>query len=231
METVRNGGPSFYDVEAVIYAGQYGDPRRFNSEIAALQAMLGERTSDSLVDVVLCSFMATKSELTVPIRDGVFPKAIAYIKPVGSGSKAGAGDFDKHSDDSEKLDRFFESVEKSADSDDEPNDDAEFDLKAEINPDSHISFHPGRNYEVVARWPSTYTNVHTDRLRLFQSLDYGSEVIIQLRKDVKLANRPLPNLEKFPFDGDIELYLAKGNQLQRFQDGITKAQESLLRLI
>ncbi len=231
LEAVRGAGPSFYEVEAVLFSGQYGDPRRLNSEIATLQALVHERTTDSPVDVVLCSFMATESELTVPIRDGIYPKAIVYIKPVEFESKAGAGDFDKPSVDPEKLDRCFEDIERSIDSDDDLKDDTEFDLEAEINPNSHISFHPGKNYEVVARWPTTYANIHYDQSNLFHPLDLGFEVIIQLRKDVRLADIPFPGLERFPFDDDIEFCLAKGDQLQRFRYGVEQARQSLLKLM
>lgn len=225
LGTLRNTKQSFNNIVAPFYAGQYGDPHILNTEIRSLQALARECTTDSPIDVVLCSFMEVDAELTIPIRDGIVPKAIIYIKPLRG--MAGAGNFDKHSDDIHKLTQFWETVENSEHSGADDGYTGEFSFRAEINPDTHISFNPGRNYKVAARWITPDKDIHWDHLQSFGKLAYGSEVIIHLRNDIQLRNLPLPKLEKFPFDFDFETRLEKSKQLDLFLYGLRKAEESL----
>lgn len=63
----------------------------FSEEVEVLQELAAKEEHPSLVDIVLCSFMSTGTDLTLAIRDGIRPKAIVYVKPMNE--LAGVGDF------------------------------------------------------------------------------------------------------------------------------------------
>ena len=162
---------------------QWGNPLALNAEVARLQELAKLSTTPSSVSLVLCSFMPLDIELTIPIRDGIYPVCMVYTRiPEGRGA-VGAGD-------------FYVDPKKTV---------CNFDVEeeAEVSEDSVISLNPGRNYRTIATWRTTQKNDWDSSSR---RLDYllGAEVVVQLRNDVVLNNVPIPELEKFGFDTEIE---------------------------
>ena len=43
--------------------------------------LLNKERENLQLDLVICSFMPSTADLTIPIRDGINPKAIVYIRP------------------------------------------------------------------------------------------------------------------------------------------------------
>jgi len=91
------------DLAYVSYHGvNLGDPNDLSEEVIRLQQLVAlqpERSSPT--DIVLCSFMPIGTELTIPIRDGIRPKAIVYIRPING--QSGAGDYYLEPDKSDEL--------------------------------------------------------------------------------------------------------------------------------
>lgn len=63
----------------------------FSREIRELQGLARKNEKSSQVDVVICSFMSTGTDLTLAIRDGIRPKAIVYVMPING--LAGVGNY------------------------------------------------------------------------------------------------------------------------------------------
>ena len=68
---------------------------------------------------------------------------------------------------------------------------------------SQISFNPGENYQVVARWPTPSLNDWHRRNEIKQN-NVTAEVIVQLRKDVTLVGTDRIASPAYPWDQDIE---------------------------
>lgn len=153
---------------------QYGDPLLLNGEVAELQGLVASRLSDSPVDIAICSMMTRSMDLTVPIRDGIYPKAIIYVRLTDG--LTGAGDFYLDDDTIARVVR--------------------------INKNTVISHNPGYNYSLLARWPTHWEgdwNVFDCRLR-----GMSAEVIVQVRNDIVLGEFPQVQVTQFPFDREIE---------------------------
>lgn len=63
----------------------------FSNEVKKLRKIAGRNREQSPVDLAICSFMTVGDDLTLAIRDGIRPKAIAYAMPVNGFS--GVGNF------------------------------------------------------------------------------------------------------------------------------------------
>lgn len=57
--------------------------RQARLAVQSMQELVRQRSVDSDVDLAVCSFMEKDVELTVPIRDGIYPKGIVYIRQRG----------------------------------------------------------------------------------------------------------------------------------------------------
>ncbi len=211
LEAVRQAGQTF---EVTDHFGDLmlGNPNKLNEEIANLQSIAPQAEQESPIDVVLCSFMSLNSELTVPIRDGIFPKVIIYVRP--NNRKSGAGDF------------YEVTKDNVVNVDDDINDDNPFQA---VNPNSHISFNPGVNYTAVYRWGTPWAQ----DLPSF-GFDWESEhkvdkstaeVVVQVRKDVVLD--PVDPLLVGRYNFDNEMKDLWGEKLQEFLAGIKSVQPAL----
>lgn len=86
----------------LVYHGvNLGEEEQFKDEIQRLQEIADLYYSPSPVDMAICSFMPLETELTVPIRDGIYPKCIVYVRP--SNGRSGAGDYYLERDPAEDL--------------------------------------------------------------------------------------------------------------------------------
>ena len=213
LEAVRQAGQTFEVAEHFVDL-MFGNSNKLNEEIANLQSISPQAEQESPVDVVLCSFMSFNSELTVQIRDGIFPKVIIYVKP--NNGRSGAGN-------------FCEVTEDNVLNVDDDNNDDPF---QSVNPNSHISFNPGENYETVSRWCTPWEQD-------FPSFGFDWEskhkvdkptagIVVQIRKDIVLSSvEPLP-VERYNFDNEMEALW--GENLQEFLAGIINAQAGLFNL-
>lgn len=186
------------------FNAQEGDISALNSELRNLQKITTSSTSDSPVDLVLCSFMDRDKELTVPIRDGIYPKVIVYIRPVSG--RSGAGDY------------YLETTIDESDGAERP-----------PNLDSAISFNPGRNYRTVARWktPNAIDWKSYDKPPEFSGL--SSEVVIQIRNDQMVESFPDLEIPHYSYDKDIEKSFKSESDYLRFRGGIREARQLLAK--
>lgn len=184
---------------------QTGDPQALNAEVNHLQTIAGNNSADTSVDLALCSFMPLHQELTVPIRDGLYPKAIVYVIPTNG--RAGAGEYYSYMR-HWSYDHFKDDEETR-----------KWISEQQLNDDSVISFHPGRNYQTVARWFTPSKLIwETDYWRdeQFQKenkftgdpTNNSARVVIQLRKDVaqvlQLSHIATPH---YGLDNEFDRYL------------------------
>ncbi len=189
---------------------QVGSATYLNEEIASLQQASSAYSAESKVDVALCSFMELNLELTIPIRDGIHPKMIVYVKT--DNGKTGAGD-------------FYDALEEEGLLNDETwgewKDD-ESDMYVKPNLDTHISFNPGRNYTTVARWKTLWAQDYPHYGHSWASskpiAKPTGEVVIQVRNDVVLLPSSPINSDRYGFDGEMEELL--GANLQEFLEKI-----------
>lgn len=205
----KQNGPVFSHLHEKI---QSGDHTRLVPEITTLQELTRLEAPVSSVDLVVCSFMPPKVDLTVPIRDGIYPKCIVYVRaPEGF---VGAGDF--YQDGKNTIDEET----------------AETDI---VTQDTVISLNPGRNYYTAARWRTTSTNDWNSSQKEFRG-PLGGEVIVQLRNDVTMKTPQPLLIEQYPFDDNLLEELDKFRQKPRdrwpvkhfdFLAGINAATDSL----
>lgn len=162
---------------------QWGNPLALNQEVARLQELARRYISASPVSMVLCSFMPLDIELTIPIRDGIYPGCIVYTRIPEKRGTVGAGDF--YNDPTKTACNY------------------EVEEEAEVSEDTVISLNPGRNYKTVARWRTTQYNDWSSSQNTFHYL-LGAEVVVQLRKDIALRSKLSTKVEKYGFDVEIE---------------------------
>ena len=120
---------------------------------------LAANHQDAPVDMVICSHMPEDTDLTPVIRDGIHPKAIAYIIETKGVYGPYVGD-------------YYSSVDA----------DGKYDSTA----DQVVYFNPGYNYRTVARWNTFGRENWRDYAHFHRAERRGSEVVIQLRNDVHL---------------------------------------------
>lgn len=188
----------------------------YTDEIAQLQSLAPQFIRPSSTDLVICSFMHTGTELTVPIRDGIFPKAIIYVRPTNGIS--GAGDYYyslEHS--AYDIDRVIEYDESEG----------ELEVQVAIGPYTHLSYNPGDNYLTVARWFTPWNSDHDLWAQQFRRVT--AEGIIQVRKDVTLKPVNVPTLRRYVFDEDIEEAFGNDESRDNFLSGINAVKVALLR--
>lgn len=168
-------------------------------EMKRIQEIAPLYKTPSPIDLVICSFMPDGLDLTVPIRDGIYPKGIVYIRQMRGGT--GAGDYYLYD---------YLNMEN-----------------AESLRYSQISFNPGEHYKVVARWPTPSRNnwlaSEGDKLRNPMT----AEVVVQLRKDIVLSKIEESTSPSYPWDNDIEVFLGKVLRKDLFFAGIEQATNSL----
>ncbi len=209
--------PVFRHLSIFSASAQIGEPEVMNEEVARLQEISQQRTSESSVDLVICSFMPTTADLTIPIREGISPKAIVYIRPTSGMS--GAGDYYKTEWDEEDPDDAFTFR------------DGEDDLApVRVNSNTIISYNPGINYRTVTRWNTPWQN---SWVRKHKSWGYvfDAEATVQLRNDVDLNPVMKPHVERY--DLDIQLERGFANQAEKgreFLNGIQEAKQTLFDL-
>lgn len=182
---------------------QEGNPERVEDEVQELQHSAELAVEPSPIDLVLCSFMPRDVDLTIPIRDGVHPKAIIYVRP--NTGMSGAGDF------------YVDGVFHSETSD-------------EIQPDENaaISFNPGRNYRTVASWKTPCSNDWWSFVKPPHFRDrLETEVVIQLRNDIQITHSDRPVIQNFPFDEDFKKGFEDPNNYKLFMEGIELAKSNL----
>lgn len=182
---------------------QEGNPQRVEDEVQELQRLATLAVDVSPIDLVLCSFMPRDIDLTVPIRDGIYPKAIIYTRP--STGMSGAGDF--------YVDGIFHS-----------------ETVDEIQPDENaaISFNPGRNYRTAASWRTPCSNDwwYFGKPPHFQGR-LETEVVVQLRNDVQITEADRPVIQKFPFDDDFESGFENPKNYEKFMEDLDKVKKDL----
>lgn len=167
-----------------------------------LQQLVPQYDKESPIDVVVNSFMDKGTDLTVPIRDGIYPKMIVYVKAVwGGGGKTGSG---MPSDYDESL----------------------------IRKNQIVSFDVGDNYRTVAHWKTLngadwgHHAFPSDNL-LSLHMDLTFEVVVQLRNDVQLTEVSEPTIPHYPWDDEIVDVLKKHGKDELFFGEISAASENL----
>lgn len=183
-------------------AVNYGESSRLNEELVELQDLSSQFEQPSPVDIVLCSFMPDGIDLTVPIRDGVHPKAIIYVRPRPPFGFSGAGDFYYQSAiDEENGEKF-----------------------SEFTPDMAVSFNAGRDYRTIVKWTTHSANGwgYYHKPPRFHH-DFATEVVVQLRKDIALRDPGLVVANKYPFDEEFARSFESEGDFINFEEDVTSA--------
>lgn len=185
---------------------QEGDPQRVENEVRELQELARTAERPSPIDIVLCSFMPRDIDLTVPLRDGIYPKTIIYMRPVSGMS--GAGDF------------YVEGI-------------FDRDTGEEIIPNDNaaISFNPGSNYRTIARWLTPCSNDwwYFNKPSHFYER-FETEVVIQVRKDIQIKGSGDIDVNKYPFDDDFVQGFKKPELYRQFREGLESARSELFQM-
>ncbi len=214
LTAIKSGNSSFTLLE---FPGNFliGDEKSLVDKIADLQSLDPSFEEPSPVDLVVCSFMHEGADLTVPIRDGIFPKAIVYVRPTNG--KSGAGDYyyaDRYT--AVDLDKWNAASEFDLDES----------IKAVIGPNTHISYNPGIHYMTLARWETPWNSDWNLEEQKFWR-ERSAEVVIQVRKDVAMRPITLPSLQTYTFDRDIENAFKSNNGFDTFQTEIEEARAGI----
>lgn len=171
-------------------------------EVRRLQEITPLHTDPSPVDIVICSFMPSKVDLTIPIRDGIYPKCIVYVRQVSGAT--GAGDYFLEDLNPESL-RYSQ---------------------ISFNPGEHyevVARWPTPNKQDV-------NNANIERPELEDILPLRpmtAEVVIQLRKDVMPVQTEEVILQSHPWDQEIEDFFVSEREKGLFFDGINEATRAL----
>lgn len=154
----------------------------FDKEVAELRSLAGRYEQQSPVDLVLCSFMTTGTDLTLAIRDGIRPKAIVYVAPMNGLS--GVGNY------------YFEAEG--------------YNNKGRGLENKVTSFNPGGEYQTIAHW-QTFWSDDWGRSAYEQPLAIEpAEVIVQVRKDFKRSkSASLPMVRTYGWDEAISEIISK----------------------
>lgn len=204
--------PVFQHLSVFSASGQFGEPEALNEEVARLQELTQQRTAESPVDLVICSFMPSTAELTIPIRDGIHPKAIVYIRP--KNGMSGAGDYYITEEEAMHPDEMpFTFINRKNDI--EP---------ASINHNTIISYNPGIHYRTVARWDTPWRNNWMGWANRFGYV-FDAEATIQLRNDVQLRPVEPPHVEKYSLDIQLENGFSEPSESRQFLSGIQQANQ------
>lgn len=169
-----------------------------SGEIRRLQEITPLYTEPSSVDVAICSFMPTRVELTIPIRDGIFPKCIVYVRQISGGT--GAGDYFLEDFNPESL-RYSQ---------------------ISFNPGEH--YETVARWKTPNK--QDLNNVDIERPELEDILRLHSvtaEVVVQLRKNVVPAQTGEVTLPSHPWDQEIEEFFITDRERGAFFDGINEA--------
>lgn len=212
-ERIQNN-PVFEHLSVFSASAQIGEPEALNEEVARLQELTQERITESPIDLVVCSFMPSTADLTIPIRDGIHPKAIVYIRPTNGMS--GAGDYyiaDEEGKNPDDPNRF---TFRDGEHDIEP---------VSVNPNTVISYNPGTHYRTAARWLTPSQNSWMRSYNRFGYL-FDTEAVIQLRNDVELRPVKSPYVEKYSLDIQLENGFSKPSESRQFLSGIQQVNQS-----
>lgn len=188
---------------------------RWEEELKVLQKLVAQSQSPSPVDVAICSFMSHNQELTIPIRDGVVPKCIVYVRlPVG---KTGSGD-------------YYELESKILKSTEDFRREGLYHLpKFRRLKDQALSFSPGRNYRTICCW-RTPSHMDWDECKgTFSGESFRAEVLIQMRKDVVLGQVQPREVGRCAFDESLEVHLQGSEKWDNFKIAVQEARARLFR--
>ena len=153
----------------------FGPMYRFRRQLKHMQTLLRGYTDKSKVDLAICSFMQTGVDLTIPIRDGIFPKAIVYVRPHNGIS--GLTEFwgrERIYKKNEKLTQYCVS-----------------------------SYNPGSNYRTVAKWPTLWSGNWEHKAWGNSQWMPEAEVIVQLRKDVQMGELQEVGISSYSWDDEL----------------------------
>ncbi len=226
LSAVRNRERSFFLYE--LYGGWFGDPKELNQEIDVLQRSSRATEQETSIDVVICSFMEMGAELTVPIRDGIYPKAIIYVRPMNGRSGGGDYYFAKSGGNFFDIDKWNQQAEQ--DKLEPEGDGSEEELQkllAIINANTNISYHPGTNYTTKARWITPCQLSYDSGKHRFDSDRDFAEVIIQTRNDTKFTPTPSPQIHEYPFDLEIESAFGQSSPFEKHANEMNQARQLL----
>ncbi len=176
---------------------------RYLAKVAVkrMQVLASQRSVDSQIDMLIYSAGNgdPNSFLTIAIRDGIQPKAIVYQREA----------------------RYLQPI---------PVNWKEKYNYSYISNNTHDSADPGEHYRTVAVW-------RTFSRRNWEAHNYShwsgvpqlqTEIIVQLRKDVKLTDVLIGSAPEYPFDNEILALLDKSGKAGEFIQGINDAREQLL---
>lgn len=167
-----------------------------------LQEIVPKYESPSQVDMVISSFMNDGTELTIPIRDGLHPKCIVYIKAIsGKGAKTGMG-----------MNRYSGNYDESF-----------------IGRNLMVSSDPGEHYRTIAHW-ETFSELDYGYHMYGHSIELPIEVVVQLHRDVNLRDTAGSNLtvREYPWDSELTDVLRRHNKEDNFLSGIAQARRDLI---
>ncbi|KAF0247639.1 MAG: hypothetical protein FD167_2957, partial [bacterium] len=172
---------------------------QLSDEVRRLQEITPLYTTPSPVDLAVSSFMANKVELTIPIRDGIHPKCIVYVRHIRG--ITGAGDYFLEEFDPESL-RYSQ---------------------ISFNPGEHYRVVARWPTPIQLDWYNRDRRSSLDDILSLHSMT--AEVVVQLRKDVILAKTESTTSPSYPWDQDIEALV--GEEKGIFFAGIEQASDSL----
>lgn len=170
--------------------------------VKELQKLTSQIFKESPVDVVLSSFMDQWIDLTVPIRDAIYPRMIIYVKAVrGEGGRVGSGmppDYNKSCIGENKI----------------------------------ISFDVGKNFTTIAHWRTLNAvdwagHIYPSDDLFSPHMDLTFEVVIQLRNDVQLTDVAEPRITHYPWDDEIVEVLKVHGKDSLFFGELSEASKTL----
>lgn len=190
----------FFAATGINVTNERAEP--LSDEIRRLQEITPLHTDPSPVDVVVCSFMPDKADLTIPIRDGIYPKCIVYVRQISGGT--GAGDYFLEDLNPESL-RYSQ---------------------ISFNPGEYyevVARWPTPNKQDV-------NNKDMEKPELEDILPLRpmtAEVVVQLRKDVVPVQTSEVSLQSHPWDQEIEDFFISDREKWLFFGGINEASRLL----
>lgn len=195
LERIRTSpsthGGEFYTVYNKINLGY---EKSFAGEVERLQQIneFGILVN-SPVDLVICSFMDIERDLTTPLRDGIHPRALVYVRKVDG--LAGAGDY------------YLEEPEDT-------------NLKKSIisfNPGRHYKTAARWRSVCYCDWSMAKDSVLIDSAKL------EAEVVVQLRSDVTLGKYPSLSIAQYSWDQELEDLMVKLGRFENYKTGVEYA--------
>ncbi len=176
------------------------------SAVRRLQESIRNPIADSPADVVLCSFMPTREDLTIPVRDGIHPKAIVYIRGI-NGIRTGKGTNYDPSQSTLPQGRL-------------------------VSFDPGSNYYLAARFPTFCRYNFDASVVIDDNVEpnTPPSNEFACEVIIHLRHNVKVKQTGEHQIARYPFDRELEDMIRASGLEDEYFKKLQEAHAMLFRI-